>query len=374
LTSKNVIIVVIDGGRADFAKKSSYFQNLNGVSFSQCITYGPHTIAAMHAVFSGSYGTRTGTNSYWSTYKFKKGEFRTLTEYLKDNNYYTCADLHSEIVSPRQGFDDFTIYDKNRDLSIRHCDILNKIKEKNESKTNFFLYLHYDKIHTEITEKVLKRYSNFSKEYFMDKENNKKRYDELFQNAEKYLKKIMQKIMELELHKNSIILIISDHGISVGEKFGERAYGAFCYDYTLKTFTYFLTPEFTKKEIKQQIRTVDLMPTILDILKINLDNEYSELDGTSLLPIILGEKIPENIAYAETGNPLEAKEPPKNPNTFCVRTSKWKLIFNEYDNSTELYDLEKDPFETKNLSGVGLESELVLLEKLRKIKSGQKII
>jgi len=74
MNRKNVIVLMIDGGRLDRAKKSLFFNKLKEKSafFSNSITYGPHTIAAMHAVFSGSYGTRTGTNSYWSTFKFKK--------------------------------------------------------------------------------------------------------------------------------------------------------------------------------------------------------------------------------------------------------------------------------------------------------------
>ena len=65
---------MIDGARLDYTLKSSIFNSLKQryVFLSQPITYGPHTIAAMHAVFSGTYGTRTGTNSYWSTYRFKK--------------------------------------------------------------------------------------------------------------------------------------------------------------------------------------------------------------------------------------------------------------------------------------------------------------
>ena len=71
---------------------------LKSISFSNSITYGPHTIAAMHAVFSGSYGCRTGTNSYWSTYKFKKNKFKTLTEYLKEEDFVTHADVINQLV------------------------------------------------------------------------------------------------------------------------------------------------------------------------------------------------------------------------------------------------------------------------------------
>jgi len=370
MNKKNLIVILIDGGRLDRALKSEVFTDISSKSvfFSQTITYAPHTIAAMHAVFSGSYGTRTGTNSYWSTFKFKKQKFKTLTEYLHDENYYTCADVINELVIPKQGFDDFFIHDELKDdLSLQHKDLLKTMKAHNDDDQNFFLYLHYSNIHTGIMNDVLKVYNNFSKEFFDNKEQNEKRYDVLFDNAEKYLKSIMDEIKKLKLEDDSLILIMSDHGISVGEKFGERAYGAFCYDYTLRTFTYFLSEEFTSREIIQQIRTIDFMPTILDFLKIPFDNNYEKADGTSLMPLIRGSSIPEQIAYSETGNPLDKKEPPKEPNTKSVRTSKWKLILNQYDDSRELYNLELDPNEEKNLFGTGEKIESFLWEKLQKL-------
>ena len=197
---------------------------------------------------------------------------------------------------------------------------------------------------------------------------NENRYDQLFKKSESYLDKILEKISSLGLEKNSIILIMSDHGISIGEKIGERAYGAFCYDYTLRTFAYLFIPGFNPLEISQQIRTIDFMPTILELLDIPLDKIYSKLDGESLLPLIKGQKIAEKIAYSETGNPLKEKKPPKAPNTKSVRTSKWKLIVNEYNNSRELYDLEKDPEENTNLIDTDLEIQDTLWKKFLEIQ------
>jgi len=371
MNKKNLILILIDGGRLDRALKSEVFTDISSKSvfFSQTITYAPHTIASMHAVFSGSYGTRTGTNSYWSTFKFKKQKFKTLTEYLHDENYYTYANVINDLVIPKQGFDDFFIHDELKDdLSLQHKDLLKTMKVRNNDGQNFFLYLHYSNIHTGIMNDVLKVYNNFSKEFFDNKKQNEKRYDVLFDNAEKYLKSIMDEIKKLKLEDDSLILIMSDHGISVGEKFGERAYGSFCYDYTLRTFTYFLSEEFTSRKISQQIRTIDFMPTILDFLNIPFDNNYEKIDGTSLMPLIQGLSIPEQIAYSETGNPLDKKAPPKEPNTKSVRTSKWKLISNQYNNSKELYNLELDPDEEKNLFGKGEQIESLLWQELQKLE------
>jgi arylsulfatase A-like enzyme len=371
MNKKNLIILMIDGGRWDYSRKSKFYKKLkdNTISFSQSITYGPHTIAAMHAVFSGSYGTRTGTNSYWSTYNFRKDKFKTLTEYLKDQNYYTICDMINKLLVPKQGFDEFLAYDEqNDDLLQRHSTMLENMKKKFDDGQNFFAYLQFGNIHTGIMNEVLNVYDNFSEEYFDNMELNKIRYDKLFEKSSNYLEKILEKISSLGLDNESLILIMSDHGISVGEKIGERAYGAFCYDYTLRTFAYFLYPNVSPKEISQQVRTIDFMPTILDYLKIKLDSNFEIMDGQSLLPIINGETLKELSAFSESGNPVESKEPPEEPNISSIRTSNWKLIFNEYNGTKELYNLKEDPDEKENLIDTGLEIQEQLWDEMEAIR------
>ena len=366
---KNVIIICIDGGRLDCARNSSVIKKFskNSVFFSQSITYAPYTNSSIHALISGSYGNRNGCFSYWHSLKFKKFEFKTLTEYLQENGFFTYADVHSSIVLPKIGFDEYQVFDESLvDLTQRHSKILEMLDEK---KQNFFLYLHFSSIHDGIRDKVLKAYNNFSDEYFDNKKENEKRYNSLFNLAESYLDNITKKISELDLWKDSIIVVFSDHGVSIGEKIGERAYGAYCYDYTIKTFSYFLSSKFKEKEIPMQIRHVDFMPTILEQLNIKLDDNFKPLDGVSLIPLMSGKPFDEKIAYTETANPLNENTPPKKPNTKSVRTSKWKFILNEYDNSKELYNLENDPNELKNIAGSGLKIEGMLLKELNKLQN-----
>ena len=371
MKKKNLIIICIDGGRLDRVLKSNVFKHLaaKSVFFPQNITYAPYTNSAIHALISGSYGRRNGCFSYWHSIKFKNFEFKTLTEYLHDVGYYTYADIHSDLILPDSGFDEFEIFDESLvDLKQRHSNLFEKMKARNEDDQNFFLYLHYTGIHTGIMNSVLNVYNNYNKEYFENRKLNEKRYDDLFRTAEEYIEMIEKKITDFNLWKDSIVLITSDHGISVGEKFGERAYGAFCYDYTIKTFAYYISSDFEPKEIQEQVRHIDFMPTILDQLNIELDENFKPLDGVSLIPLINGKSFDEKIAYTETGNPLDAKAPPKKPNTKSVRTRNWKFILNEYNNSRELYNLENDPSELENLAGNGLEMEEVLFNELNKLE------
>ena len=371
---KNVIIILIDGGRVDTAINSPIFQNLQEkfVFYPQSINYAPYTTGSMHAILSGCYGNRTGVNSYWNVYKFKNNQFHTLGDYLSENNYFTYADAHSEIIIPKLQFNEFNIHDEQEiNLVESHSKLLEKMNTIYKNEKNFFLYLHFSKIHMGISNEVLKIFNNFSKEYFENKKLNIERYAKLFNNAETYLNSIMNKIENLGFLENSIILILSDHGTSVGEKIGERAYGAFCYDYTLKTFAYLYNPDITPRTISSQVRHIDFMPTILEMLDIPINTSFEKLDGKSLMPLINGENISEEFAFSETGNPLNEKEPPKIPNTKSIRNSKWKLIHNEHNNTKELYNLENDPSEENNLIGNFFEKEKELSKELLKHTNDQ---
>ena len=372
ILKKNLILICIDGGRVDRAKNSSIIQNFrkeNSIFFSQSITYAPYTNSALHALISGAYGNRTGCNSYWHSREFNHNKFKTIVDYLHENNYYTCADVPTNLIMPKQNYDEYYVSDESSiDLKTHHYELLCKMKKLVDSKQKIFLHLHYSGIHEGIRDTVLKFFTNYSKEFFENRKQNEERYDALFTDAEKYLEYIHEKLDELNLWENSIIIVFSDHGMSLGEKFGERAYGALCYESTINTFYSYFSSDLKQKEITSQVRSVDFMPTILEHLGIELDTNFEPLDGVSLFPLINDQNPKENFAYTETGNPLDSKIPPKKPNTKSIRTSEWKLIVNEYNDTKELYDLKNDPLEENNLINTGLEIESILWEEFLKIQ------
>ena len=79
--------------------------------------------------------------------------------------------------------------------------------------------------------------------------------------------KMIEKIKELGLYDNSIIMIFTDHGSSVGDKSGEKAYGVYLYEYTIKCFMYLIGKTLPKDiEVKKLVRSIE---RIIDILKDN---------------------------------------------------------------------------------------------------------
>ena len=361
----NVIMIMIDGARFDAIEKIPFYQELKkeSIFFPKLITYAPYTIASLHAIFSGMYGKQNGVNGYYKSYSFDKQNCFTLTQYLKEAGYYTEADFVKKDIAPNQGFDIIRDYDEfNEDLIRRHSEILTQIK----SKKPFFLFMDYINVHTNLVKNTIKKYSDFDKEYFNNKDKNFKEYLTWVKDSGNYLKIILNRIKELGLWDTSIIIIFTDHGVSIGDKIGEKAYGVYIYDYTIRCFMYVIGKDLPKNvEVMKLVRSIDILPTILDILKLKEKNNYKEIQGKSFLPFING-RADDRIAYSETGGLGGPTPSPEIHNVQCVRTNKWKLIYNKTNKKKELYNLESDAEENNNLIGKGLEIEKELWEELQK--------
>jgi arylsulfatase A-like enzyme len=115
------------------------------------------------------------------------------------------------------------------------------------------------------------------------------------------------------LFDNTIIIISADHGESLGEHnfyFEHEGFHNNCFRVPL---IWLIPQEIAKKRlIDYPVGMIDIMPTILDLLNID-SNE--EIQGNSLLPLIMGEK--ENISKYVI---LAAGQ-----GTFSILDDTWKL-------------------------------------------------
>lgn len=348
----NVVMILLDQFRNDARESHPIFETLlkKGVLFSQTITYAPYTLASCHATFTGMYGRSNGVDAYTKSDQYDEHTCFSIPQYLKEAGYYTRGYTFSPILIPHPGFDSLKIVPEDEETNILK-NHLAELSQCYEQSRPFFSYLHYGEIHHQVLREVIQKYEIFDDQYFGHLEENKKRYQEYTRQAGEYVECLLEFIQQSDPEGNTLVILLTDHGAGNGEKPGEKAYGTFTYDYSIRIWQYWVWPKALpqNKEINWQVRTIDILPTLLDLLKITPKSNKKSLMGASLLPVMEGKEKDHRLAFSETGGVEGAYPSPDAPNIRCVRDGRWKLIHNVTTQYFELYDLEKDPEETQNL-------------------------
>lgn len=131
---------------------------------------------------------------------------------------------------------------------------------------------------------------------------------------------------------NTIIVFTSDHGeefFDHGDFLHEKYYNEI-----INVPLIMKIPRFNNKRISLIVRSIDIFPTILDVLGIN---QEIKIEGVSLISIIKG-KRPKLIVYSEL--PTLAK--------FSVIDKGYKLL--SHNEEIFLFNIIDDPLEQKNLA------------------------
>ena len=134
--------------------------------------------------------------------------------------------------------------------------------------------------------------------------------------------------------ENTYIIYSSDHGEMLGD------HGLYtksvAYEASLRVPLIISGPGIAENEISESlVELIDLNPTICDFAGVPV---LPRIDARSLAPLLQGET---ETHRTETVSALR--------NFRCIRTATHKLIEN-YSDVTELYDLESDPSELKNIA------------------------
>ena len=118
------------------------------------------------------------------------------------------------------------------------------------------------------------------------------------------------------------------------------------------------------KKSDSLLRTIDILPTILELCKIKIP---LDLIGKSFSSYLLtsNEKLSDSsFTFSETGGLQGPFPSPMEPNVFCIKSSRHKLIYFMSSNKWELFDLKNDPNEIINIYDTGLELQEKLKEHL----------
>ncbi|MFC2170999.1 sulfatase [Acidobacteriota bacterium] len=303
----NVIIILVDTLRADHL--SCYGSKLD-TSPGIC-QFAEDSVLFTH-MFSQSPSTKPSTGSlFTSTYPSQhkciynedilQDNLITLAEILRANQFETHAVNANSVLKAKFNFDQgFASWE---DLDRLSADFVNeKVFEKLEAMASpFFLYIHYLDPHDPYMAPG-SYYKFFNREYeggvsgglpfklTYFKENRdeleqlKLYYDNEIRYVDDKIAAFFSALKAQNLYDNSLIILLSDHG----EMFLEHGFlhhSNGLYNEVIHVPLIIKFPNCRKRNIKVDtyVQTVDIMPTILDVLGIEVEQK---LMGDSILSIL----------------------------------------------------------------------------------------
>jgi arylsulfatase A-like enzyme len=165
-------------------------------------------------------------------------------------------------------------------------------------------------------------------------------YDGEIAYADSAVRQLMIQLKHRGLYDAAFIIIVGDHGESLGEH-GEKSHGIFLYDATVHVPLIIKLPgqERAGTVVKHQARTIDILPTVLDLLSIRGDNRF---DGESLRRLIFTDETDERPVIGESNYPLHFGW----ASIRSIRKNGFKFIEAP---RPELYNVAADPAELDNI-------------------------
>jgi arylsulfatase A-like enzyme len=161
--------------------------------------------------------------------------------------------------------------------------------------------------------------------------------------------RLLAKLDELKLADNTVVIFASDNGFYLGDHSTGDKRSA--YDESLRIPLLVRYPKLGDKArsklIDQMALNIDLAPTLLDLAGVRIPES---MQGRSWRPLLEGNAASANWRTAFFYEYFYERNYAI-PTVLAVRTERAKLIkYPGHDDWTELFDLDADPYETKNLA------------------------
>lgn len=156
--------------------------------------------------------------------------------------------------------------------------------------------------------------------------------------------RILDTLRSIGQEQNTIVIFTSDHGLALGSHglMGKQN----MYDHTLGVPLLMAGPGVpVNRRFAAQTYLRDLFPTVCELVGIPIP---ATVEGRSLAPVLWGlasQVHAETYAYWHRPD-----HPGELPIQRMVRTDRWKLIYYAHLPRWQLFDLESDPHELRDLS------------------------
>jgi choline-sulfatase len=347
---RDVFLITIDTLRSDHVHCYGYNRirtpaldqlAKQGVRFTEAFTPSPITNSSHASILTGLLPSSHGVSDFGIPLAPERA---TLAELLKKRGYRTAAFIGSVILDSKSlapGLDrGFEFYDnfpqqsgaKSRwgRLERRGMDVVQRTEAwlNVHREGRHFIWVHLYDPHDPYEPPP--PYSELYRDRL---------YDGEIAYADSALGHFLAYLSKQGWYDGALIVVVGDHGEGLGEHH-EDTHGIFLYDATTHVPLIVKLPNEHEegRAVDQQVRTTDIMPTILDLLGVSLP---VNLDGASLKPLLTGIEETPRTVFGETDYPLRFGWAPLR----SVRKEGFKFIEAP---KPELYDLHADPGELRN--------------------------
>ncbi len=345
----DIFLVTIDTLRTDHVACYGYKQidtpaldalAADGIRFAHAFTHSPITNTSHTSILTGLLPSVHGVTDFGVPLS---PQHATWAELLKKKGYQTAAFIGAVILDSNtlapgldRGFDFYDNFPAKTDSKERWGRVERRGMEVVQHAQGWlakhrtgprFVWVHLFDPHDPYEPPP-----PYSQKY-------KEPYDGEIAYADSALGHLIAYLKKTGAYPNAIIVVVGDHGEGLGEH-GEETHGLFLYDSTLHVPMILKMAGTAQRGvvIDAQVRTTDILPTILSLTNIPVP---AELNGESMIPLIKRQAATHNL-FAETDYPLRFGWAPLK----ALRVGNAKLIEAP---RPELYNLATDPGELKNL-------------------------
>lgn len=364
-TKAPIIIISIDTLRSDHLPAYGYTKvetpaidrfRKDAILFEHAYSHCPLTLVAHACVFTGLLPAEHGIRDNLGYNLDPRA--RTLAELLKSKGYATGGAVSAVVLRGETGINrGFDFWEDSIDLdpdflsigrAQRSGDATREIAQKwigqhGRDSQPFFFFFHIYEPHTpyEPVEPFRTRYGST--------------YDGEIATADDIVGKFLDYLRREEIYDRATILLMSDHGEGLGDH-GEDEHGILLYRETLQVPLILKLPHAAQKgtAVAPPVQLIDVFPTIANAFGV-----LQTLAGRSLLDVANGKVTKDRAIYSETYY----------PRLHFGWNDLHSLIFgaNHYIHGTdpELYDLNTDPSETKNVLVENRHAFVALRERIK---------
>jgi len=335
----NVIILLEDALRADYLSAQGYpldtspnkikLMNERGIQFDWAISQATKTRPSVPTLMTSLYPTATGV---WHFSDMLSHRYLTLAEIMRSQGFATSSFIQNGNAGPyaglHQGFSE--LYDEaimgQATEEIFGDRVLSWLESHRDR--NFFAYLHaidphgpydppqpFDAWFRETPDDgtPVTREDHFEPASITapTSEGRKMRYAGEIQHNDALLPVLLDKLDELGLTENTLVIFMSDHGEYMGENgfWEHHPPGLMPVIHVPLMMTY---PKRFKdaKRIEEVVQLIDVMPTVLELAAV--DRQELLMEGDSLVDLIEGrdaERWRNRVAISEEPEIMEKQRP-----------------------------------------------------------------